>query len=191
MFRTKPFFFFNIALCQRYCSSAAFPELHHFTCSQVAQSWQIIAALVGALRNIRILRHLQSRYSWNLRVGHKILSVFPQTSQAMPEQGWYLLYCSLNWSYPTHSAMHSKATKCERHDNETAWELQGIFFYNIRQFICKMSAIKKKKKKCLKYNIQNSAIKILYLTMINQHIKNMSLREEVLLVEETRFVMWS
>lgn len=61
---------------------------------------------------------------------------------------------------------------------------------NIRQFICKMSAIRKKKKS-LKYNIKNLAIKNLYLTMIKQCIKNMSLREEVLFVRETRFVMWS
>lgn len=34
------------------------------------------------------------------------------------------------------------------------------------------------KKTCLKCNIQNSAIKPLYLTKIKQCIKNMSLREE-------------
>lgn len=60
-------------------------------------------------------------------------------------------------------------------------------YFIIRYFICKVLVIKKS----LKYNIQILAIKILYLTMINQSIKNMSVREQMVFAGETLSVMWS
>jgi hypothetical protein len=69
------------------------------------------------------------------------------------------------------SSAMQKTLKCKTHECEVSFKILKKDFSNIKQFICKTSVITKH----LKYNIQMQAIKILYLKMINQHIKSLPL----------------